>query len=102
MCEISRQHRFSDVALLVAFPIRKEECAIATDRSAQSKTKLSPLKEWILIRTGGKAAERGICRQLMIAKIVKRRAMEIVGPRACDDIDGSCKSQSRGKIEIDS
>src|SRR5262249_52967215 len=80
--EFGRQERGGDnTALFVALPVPEEENPVPAHRAAECKAELAPLEERIGI--GGIAVERGISRELVVAKEVEGRAVQIVTPGAC-------------------
>src|SRR5262245_22735110 len=95
---VRQQSRRNNATLLIALPVSKKEHAVSPDRAAEGESELAPLEEWV--RIGSVAVERRISSELVVAKEIKRCAVEIVGSRACDDIDRDRRGNTGRQIEV--
>src|SRR5262245_9857725 len=91
-----QQRRGNDATLLIAFPASEKEHAVSPDRAAEGESELAPLEEWV--RIGGVAVKRRIRSELVIAKEIKRCAVEVVASRTSDDIDRARRGNTGRQI----
>src|SRR5947209_2631869 len=71
---------------------------VVMDRTAQSKTKLPPLKE--RVRVCGVAAKSGISRKVVVAEEIEGGAMKIVASGTGNHVHRACVRNTRREIEI--
>src|SRR5262249_34969768 len=88
-----------DSTLLVAVPIPEEKHTVATDRTAERKTKLPPLEK----RVGSLriAIERRIGGQFVISKKIEPGAVQVVSAGPRDDVHRTGIRDACGEVEID-